>query len=209
MNILIIGGSHGIGRFLADQAKDARHTVSILARNPEKISGLNPDIALFKGDIRNSSLVELAMRNQDAAVICIGIAPTWQPVTVFSEGTRNVLSAMQKNQTNMVIAVTGIGAGESRGHGGFLYDRIFKPLLLRRIYEDKDRQEDILRKSSVQWLIVRPGFLTNGRLTERYRILPELDGITAGKISRKDVAHFILQQILYPQYLRQAVLLTY
>ena len=57
-----------------------------------------------------------------------------------------------------LICVTGIGAGDSKGHGGFLYDRIFNPLLLKTIYEDKDRQESLIKASDVDWVIVRPGF---------------------------------------------------
>ena len=108
-----------------------------------------------------------------------------------------------------LIAVTGIGAGDSRGHGGFLYDKIIQPLLLRTMYEDKDREEAVLKASSANWMIVRPGTLTNGKFTGQYRVLTEMAGITAGKISRKDVADFILRQLEQPTYFKQTPLLTY
>ena len=108
-----------------------------------------------------------------------------------------------------ILLVTGIGAGDSRGHGGFLYDRLVNPLLLRTIYADKDRAEALLEKSAAGWLVVRPGFLTDHPETGRYRILTELNGVRCGKISRADVAHFLISETLSPKRRRQAVLLTY
>jgi putative NADH-flavin reductase len=107
-----------------------------------------------------------------------------------------------------LICVTGIGAGDSRGHGGFLYDRIVNPLLLKTIYQDKDRQEALIRASHTDWTMVRPGFLTNGPRTGSYRVLTDLKGVTAGRISRADVAHFMLAELAANRYLGQTPLLT-
>jgi putative NADH-flavin reductase len=149
------------------------------------------------------------MADQDAVCCTLGTLPTRKPVTVFSEGTQSLLEAMKTAGVRRLICVTGIGAGDSKGHGGFLYDRIFNPLLLKTIYEDKDRQETLIKASDVDWVIVRPGFLTNGSLTGKYRALTDLTGITAGRISRADVGHFMLQQLESEEYLRQTPLLTY
>ena len=65
-------------------------------------------------------------------------------------------------------------AGDSRGHGGFFYDKIFQPLLLGTIYADKDREEELIKGSAADWLIVRPGFLTNGPRTAVYRAITDL-----------------------------------
>jgi putative NADH-flavin reductase len=90
-----------------------------------------------------------------------------------------------------------------------VYDRLFRGLMIKRMYDDKDRQEALIEASDADWTIVRPGFLTNGPLTGQYRVLTDLDGITAGAISRADVAHFILQELQTGRYLRHAPLLTY
>jgi putative NADH-flavin reductase len=116
---------------------------------------------------------------------------------------------MKKSGVRRLVCVTGIGAGDSRGHGGFLFDRLFFPLLLKAVYADKDRQESLIQASGIDWVIVRPGFLTNGPLTGRYRAITNLVDVTAGRISRADVAHFILLQLVAPSHLRQTPLLTY
>jgi putative NADH-flavin reductase len=67
----------------------------------------------------------------------------------------------------------------------------------------------LLKESDIDWIIVRPGFLTNGPRRGRYRAITDLTGVKAGKISRADVAHFILAQLASPTFLRQSLLLTY
>jgi putative NADH-flavin reductase len=141
--------------------------------------------------------------------VTIGIKPTRQPVSVFSEGTKAVVEAMKGSSCKRLLCVTGIGAGDSRGHGGFLYDKIFNPLFLKTIYEDKDRQEAIVRASGLDWVIIRPGFLTEGPRTRQYRVLTDLRGVKAGKISRADVADFILREAVEMKYREQTPLLTY
>lgn len=209
MNLLIIGASRGIGRQLLEQALQAGYEVTAMARHLEKLPWQQDGLRVMAGDILDPQQVRQAVAGQEAVCLTIGIGVTWKPVTVFSRGTENVLAAMAGHGVRRLVCVTGIGAGDSAGHGGFLYDRIFKPLLLKTIYEDKDRQEALIRASDTDWTIVRPGFLTNGPLTGKYRVLTDLQGVTAGRISRADVAHFILQEILTDRYVRQITLVTY
>jgi len=208
MNILIVGATRGIGRQLLEQALTSGHAVTALVRNPQRLATQHERLRVVKGDILDSDSVALAMAGQDAVCCTIGVKVPWIRVTVFSEGTKNLLQAMKKTGVKRLICVTGIGAGDSKGHGGFLYDCIFYPLLLKPVYADKDRQESLIKASDVDWTIVRPGFLTNGPLTKNYRKLTNMTGVTAGRISRADVAHFFLKELESKQYLRQTPLLT-
>lgn len=209
MNILIVGATRGIGRQLLEQALTSGHAVTALVRNPQRLAIQHQRLRVVKGDILDLDSVALAMAGQDAVCCTIGVKAPWIRVTVFSEGTRNLLQAMKNTGVRRLICVTGIGAGDSRGHGGLLYDRFFYPLLLWPIYADKDRQEALIRASEVDWTLVRPGFLTNGPLTGHYRMLTDMAGVTAGRVSRADVADFMLKELETNQYLRQTPLLTY
>ncbi len=209
MKILVIGAARGIGAALAAQAVQEGHSITALVRSPEKMSPGAQDMRMIEGDIRDKDSVSIAVAGQDAVCITIGIGPAFKPVTVFSEGTSVVVDAMKRESVRKLVCVTGIGAGDSRGHGGFLYDRIVFPIFLERIYDDKDIQERIVRNSSLEWLIVRPGFLTNGPVTGRYRVITDLTGVRCGNISRGDLAHFILKEMKSMSYAGQAPLLTY
>jgi putative NADH-flavin reductase len=209
MKLLVIGATRGIGRKLIEQALDQDHEVAALVRNPRRLNISHERLGVVAGDILNPAAVHQAIAGRGAVCITIGIGPTRRPVTVFSQGTKNVIDAMTDSSVNMLICVTGIGTGDSQGHGGFLYDKIFHPLFLRNIYQDKNRQEELVRNSGLQWVVVRPGFLTNGPLTGRYRVLIQLSGVTAGKISRADVAHFILNEFDQKKYISKTPLLMY
>jgi nucleoside-diphosphate-sugar epimerase len=208
MRLLVVGGTHGVGRLLADAAARAGHAVAALGRRE-----MPPDdlpIARFRGDARDPALLRAALRGRcDAVALCLGAAPTLAPVTLFSEATREAVAAMRESGVRRLVAVTGIGAGDSRGHGGFLYDRIFRPLLLRTIYADKDRQEAILRASEdLDWSILRPGFLVDeaptGRVRARTRLAP---GDVAGRITRADCAAYALRTLEEGLHRREAALL--
>ncbi|MEX2165029.1 MAG: SDR family oxidoreductase [Sulfuricaulis sp.] len=208
MNILIVGATRGIGRQLLEQALASGHAVTALVRNPQRLAIQHERLRVIQGDILDFDSVARAMAGQEAVCCTIGVKVPWVRVTVFSEGTKNLLQAMLQTGVKRLICVTGIGAGDSKGHGGFLYDYLFLPSVNRPIYADKDRQEALIEASDVDWTIVRPGFLTNGPLTKNYRKLINLAGVTAGWISRADVAHFILEELASRQYLHQTPLLT-
>ncbi len=115
---------------------------------------------------------------------------------------------MEHHSVKRLICITGLGAGDSKGHGGLLYDKLILPLILRRIYNDKDRQEAAIRQSNLDWTIVRPAVLTNDPAKGNYRVLTDLTGFTAGKISRADVAAFVLRQLTEERYLHQTPLIS-
>jgi nucleoside-diphosphate-sugar epimerase len=210
MHLLVLGGTHGVGRLLADRAVAAGHAVATLGRremppapNPE------PGLTRLRGDARDPALVAAAMAGRDAVALCLGVGPTLRPVHLFSQATALVLREMRARGVRRVVAITGIGAGDSRGHGGFLYDRIFQPLLLGTAYADKDRQEALLRAATdLDWTILRPGFLVDeaptGQVRARTRLAP---GDIAGRITRADCADHTLRTLTAGLHLREAVLL--
>jgi uncharacterized protein YbjT (DUF2867 family) len=151
------------------------------------------------GNALDSSTIRNALEGVDVVVETLGvdIAPRsiFERTTLFSQSTRILVDAMKIADVKRLIAVTGLGAGDSRGHGGFLYDAVAFPLLLKRVYDDKDVQEWIIRSSGLDWTIVRPGLLTNRPATGRYRILTASHDWRFGLISRADVADFIVRQV--------------
>lgn len=209
MKVLIIGATGGTGRELVAQALAAGHNVTVLVRNPPKIGTRHERLRLVQGNILNPGSVDKAVNGQDAVLSSLGTKSIFGRVVIFSEGTKNLLYAMNKHGVRRLICITGIGAGDSRGHGGFLYDKIVLPLFLKRIYDDKGRQESLIRQSDRDWIVVRPGFLTNGPAMGKYRVLMDLTGVTVGRISRADVAAFMLGELQNNRYLRHTLVLTY
>ena len=211
MNILIVGASRGIGLELVKQALEAGHRVTALVRDKGALDALAcKQLKIRQGSIMNRKIVEGACTGQDAVCITVGIPPSSKQVDLFSKGTQHVLDGMKKAGVRRLLAVTGIGAGESRGVvGGLFYNKVTLPILLKHIYDDKNRQESLIRESGADWTIVRPSFLTRMPLTGKYRALTGLEGCKVDKISRADVAHFMLKELEQSAFIRRAPLLTY
>jgi putative NADH-flavin reductase len=197
--VLIIGASRGIGLETVKVALLAGHNVRALARSAASMPIQNAGLEKVSGNALDSSTIRSALQNVDVVVQTLGvdIAPRFifERTTLFSQSTRILVDAMKIVDVKRLIAVTGLGAGDSRGHGGLLYDAVAFPLLLKRVYDDKDVQEWIIRSSGLDWTIVRPGLLTNQPPTGRYRILTAAKDWRFGLISRADVADFIVRQI--------------
>ena len=208
MHVLVIGGTRGIGSHVVEQALEQGLVVTLLARDPSTVSMEHPNLIVMQGDVLDADAVRRSVLGKDVVVFTVGIPQTTKPVHIFSEGTKNVLVAMNETGVRFLIAVTGMGAGESKGHWGLLYKMLQRSFRIKTIYDDKDRQERIIQDSNVDWIIVRPLFLNDGPLTETYRVMTNPRGIAMGSISRADVAHFIVEQITSRTCLGQAPALS-
>lgn len=210
-SVLVIGGTGPTGIEICKQLLEAGIKVRVLVRPLSRLpSDLLPLLEVAQGDVLNSDAMIAAMRGIDAVVSALGTPLQRKPITLLSRGTQNIVHAMQQAGITRLLCITGMGTGDSRGHGGFLYDCVILPLLLGQIYIDKERQELIVRASEMDWTLIRPAFLTNGIRTGQYRCINQFERHDRmGKISRADVAHFVVQELLHGVYLRRIVNLSY
>ena len=209
MNVLIIGGTSGIGLEVVKLSLKRGHFVTAVARRPERMPISHSSLNVLKADITDQQAMMQVIPDHDIVVSAIGIAPTTKKVTVFSDGMKKVLIAMAKNSVKRLITVSAVGAGDSDGHGGFIFDNLLNSaLVFGTDITDKTRQEVLVQNSITDWTIVRPGLLTNDKPSKQYRVLTNLSGIKVGKISRRDVAHFIVASFESNLYIKRAVLLS-
>jgi putative NADH-flavin reductase len=203
--VLIVGATGGTGRHLVEQALERGHTVTALARDPSALRVEHPRLTIVRGNVLDYQSVEAAVRGQDAVVSALGHKRFLGPTRILSEGTRNVLHAMETHHVPRFVCETSLGIGDTAGRMGVYYTFFVVPIILPFYFWDKTRQERLIAASRVNWVVVRPGALTNGAKRGRYR-----HGHTVGRflwtvrISRADVADFMLNQMTENTYLRAA-----
>jgi nucleoside-diphosphate-sugar epimerase len=209
--VLIIGASRGIGLETVRCALAAGHRVRALARGASAIDIAHAHLERIAADALDRAAVTAALEGADAVVETLGaprdIGTVLRGTRLFSAATRLLVDAMRERGVRRLVAVTGIGAGDSRGHGGLLYDAVAFPLLLKRIYDDKDMQEQMIRASGLDWTIVRPGLLRDGPATGRTRALTNPRDWTAGSVRRADVADFMVREAFERRFVGQTPLL--
>lgn len=210
MRILVIGATGGTGQAIVREALAKGLGVTALVRSLAKARPLLPGAELVEGDSRDSAALARALDGCEAVISALGSRRIRLVgrVTLLSEGTRALVTAMGQAGVRRLVCITGLGAGDSAGHGGFVYDRLIKPVLLRTMYEDKDRQEAVVRASGLDWVIVRPTVLNDKPATGDARATVDLRGIHGGSIPRGDVAAFVIAQTGSDEWLGKTPLIT-
>ncbi|MDA9473519.1 flavin reductase [Bradyrhizobium sp. CCBAU 65884] len=207
--ILILGATGATGRLIVNQAVARGYDVAALVRSGEKACDLK-GANLIIGDARDEIALRQALKGRDAVVSALGTpASPFREVTLLSAATRMLVNTMKAQQVSRLVCITGIGAGDSAGHGGFVFDNLIFPLLLRKVYADKNRQEAIVRNSGLDWVLVRPSVLNDKPGRGSVRALTDLSDFRGGSISRQDVATFVLDQLRADAWLHRAPLITW
>ena len=201
MKILVLGATGGTGRLIVRDAVAKGHSVVALVRS--KASADLPGASMIEGDARDEATLARAMDGCDAVVSALGTGMGFRKVDLLTVATRALITAMTRNGVRRLVCVSALGVGDSRGHGGFVFDRLFQPLLLSQAYKDKERQEAAIRASSLDWVVVRPAMLTNDPPRGRVRATADLAGVNGGKIARADVAQFVVEQLTTDTWLRR------
>jgi putative NADH-flavin reductase len=197
MKILLFGATGGTGKEVLLQALEQGHFVTAVVRNPSKINIQMERLNIVQGDVLTSNF-EKTFVQQDAVICCLG-APANKSGTLRSEGTKNILNAMKKANVNRFICQTSLGYDDSRevlNCTSLIFRKIIVPYLLKSTFREHHLQEMAIKQSGLNWTIVRPGNLTNGKRTENYKTgFSYSDPTLKVKISRTDVAHFLVKQL--------------
>ncbi len=207
MKVLIFGATGTVGRELVTQALEMGHTVTAFARDPSKLEIKHPSLEIIEGDVMDSALVDRAVAGHDAVLVALGAGIKGQ---VRSTGTRNIIQAMQRNGVRRLVCLSTLGVGDSRANMNFYWKYIMFGMLLRGAFADHVSQEEHVIRSGLDWTIVRPAAYTDGERTGDYRHgFPATEKGLKLKISRADVADFVLTQLADDSYIRMTPGVSY
>jgi putative NADH-flavin reductase len=203
--VLIIGATGGTGRQLVAQALERGHEVTALVRDPAALDLTHDRLRVVRGDVLDPASLVDATRGQDAVISALGHKKYFPPNRILSDGTRNIMRAMDVCGVRRFICETALGTGDATGRLGLYYTLFVIPVILPAYFWDKTRQEQLVAQSRLDWVIVRPGALTDGGRSGKYKHGARVGSfLRTVRISRADVAHFMLNQLTDDRYLSAA-----
>lgn len=208
MKLIIFGATGTIGRLVVEQALALGHEVIAFARNPKVLDVRHERLTMVVGDVTNKVNVSNAIKGSDGVLISLGSASLKS--NVRSVGTQNIVDAMQQHQVKRLICQSTLGVGDSRANLNFFWKYLMFGCILSAVYKDHVIQEKIVKDSDLDWTIVHPAAFIDKQLDENYKHgFSSKEKNLKLKISRTDVASFMLKQINSDVYLHQSPGLSY
>ena len=209
-NIVVIGANGGIGRQAVEMALKQGHHVTAILRNPANLTITHPNLTIVKGDIMKPGSLEEYLENKDVVISAIG-KNSLKETTLYSEGNKNLLNAMKQAGTSRVFFISASGIEVNPSHNFFirLVTKYVLQRLLKNMYADLERMEKSVKESDQNWTIIRPPQLTNMPFTGHYRMA--INGFLKRglRISRADLAHFMISNITNPAIYKTTVEVAY
>jgi putative NADH-flavin reductase len=206
VRLLILGATGPTGRHLLDQALAARHEVTALVRNALRLTIAHPHLAVAVGDVTDSKALDQVMRDKDAVLSALGAGNSLRS-EVASRAMAALIPAMRAQALKRVIFLSAFGVGDSFEQASLL-QRLAYRTLLRQIFADKAKADAMLRASDLDWTLVYPTLLTNGARTGTHRAGERLAMKGMARISRADVAAFMLAQLATDEWHRRTAVIS-
>lgn len=201
MKIAIFGATSETGKQLVEQALGAGHEVTAFARDASKLAMQHRNLTVVPGDALNPGQVESAVRGSEAVLSALG--PKGKPMVMAAESTRNIVNAMEKYGVKRLVVVSVAGIAVPQDKRGFdLVGGLIK-LLLKSVFADRENQLKVLEDSPVEWVAVRVPRLTDDAGTGSVTAFFGKPSPTM-KVTRSDLADFMLKQLTTDEWLYQA-----
>ncbi len=204
MRLAVFGATGLTGGLVLAKALEQGHDVVALVRDPSRVSLNHPQLTVLGGSPTVAEDVERCIQGADAVIHCLGIGGKGdgRPTTLVSDSVKVVLAAMAEHGVQRIVCMSNVGAGSS---GTWFANRIVLPLFVRwllPIIEDKDRMEEALRASSVEWVSVRLPNIVEGP-EKPLRLSKDGRGIGLS-VTAASTARFLLQQVGSSEWVRSA-----
>jgi putative NADH-flavin reductase len=205
MKLLVFGASGKTGREVVRQALARGYAVTAFVRQTSRLPIAHANLRLVAGEISNPEAIARVVAGQTAVISTLGVG---QPMThdqAVIDGVRAIARAAEQASVERLLYLSFIGVHDSRDAAGFVL-RQLATTLLRHEVADHEVKEAAIIASFVDWTIVRPPKLTNGRLTAAYRVGEDIRARSPLPLmSRADVADFMLRQLTDAAFIRKAV----
>ena len=209
MRIVLFGATGRTGRLLAERAVRIGHDVTAFARDPARMTFASERLDIVRGDVLDAATVHRALAGSDSVLSALGFKAR-NPPPVLSDGVRHILDGMEMHGVRRIVLLSAAGALSERA--GFFVGNVGLGLFRRivpGVYTEHRAMLEELRRRDLDWIAVRAVLLTNGPFTGRYRVAKEGVPRSGLRISRADVADFMIHQLTRDEFVRKMPAIAY
>jgi nucleoside-diphosphate-sugar epimerase len=208
MHIVVFGANGPTGRLLIRQALDAGDEVTAVTRHPATFPFRDAALHVLHGDALDAASVQDAVAGKDAVLSTLGTPYSRKPVTLYSQGTANIVAAMQRTGVRRLVCVSSSATYPvPNPENGFVFERVLQPFFIgvvgKTLYDDLRRMEMLVRESDVDWVILRPSGLFDTPTVTSYQVAE--GHLDTRFTSRADLADCMLRQASDDRSLRTAL----
>ena len=205
MKLLIFGASGKTGREVVRQALARGYAVTAFVRQTARLPIAHANLRLVAGEISNPDAIARVVAGQTAVISTLGVGTPLRHDPVVIDGIRTIARAAEQASVGRLVYLSTIGVRDSRDEAGVML-KCLATTLIRHEVSDHEIKEAAIAECFVDWTIVRPPMLTNGRLTAAYRVGENIRARSPlPMMSRADVADFMLRQLTDAAFIRKAV----
>lgn len=202
MNVLVIGAAGKTGKAVVEQVLTAGHQVTAFVRKAADYQ--RTDVRVVEGDAADRVAMEAAVRGQDAVLDTIGGKTPYQATTLESNVAHTIIAAMRRHGVRRLVVTSMLGVGDSMANSSWFL-RLLIATFLRSADKDKTAMEGAVEASGLDWVILRPAILTDDPAQGNVQVFSAETGEKAHKITRADLASFIVAQLATDEHLHRAV----
>jgi putative NADH-flavin reductase len=204
MKLIVLGATGGTGLEIVRQATEKGHSVTALVRSPDRLKQFLDQITVKQGDLLNSTNLQRVIQGHDAIISAFGprVPVSKADATLLHRFAIALTSAMLQTEVRRVVVES----------VAFLFkNSIFPPayllgrLLFPRTVSDASAMELVFVHSELDWTMVRPPELTDKPHSGKYRMREGHLPLFGFKISRADVADFMIKAVENPSLIRKVV----
>lgn len=208
MKIVVFGATGIVGKAVVREALEKGHEVTVLTRDAGKVAIRHERLHVVEGHVTDRNTVHNVLDGQEAVIQTLGIGGKGdgRPTTFVSEANKSIMEEMERMNVRRLVAISVIGAGDSLAFLPWIYRKLVLPLFMKwfqAIMDDKNRMEPMIKKSSLDWTIVRCTTVKERPATGKVNATVDGKGLKFS-ISAADMATFIVNQLTDNRFLKQA-----
>ena len=203
MNILVVGATGGLGRDVVAESLERGHQTAAVVRDPSQ-ARLPEAVQIVQGDVLDRSSLRSAVAGRDAVICALGTPSPRQASTLLGRGSENLVEAMTEADVRRLACVTLLGLGASRSNCSLFYREVILRVLAPMV-PDKEAQEQVVRDSDLDWVLIRPPRFARGRPRGTVKVIREGQPGRLGHVVRADLARFVVGCATEGRHVREAL----